>query len=111
MTWGRPKPTWAVPIAFALALSSAYLALRSDPNPFYFANVALHPLSMDAEGAGPRSPFFPSSADTDSGKIIPANFFMTSATCGKCHKDIYDQWNASMHHFSSFNNQWYRKAI
>jgi len=236
MTWGRPKPTWAVPIAFVLGLSSAYLALRSDPNPFYFANVALHPLlglalaasigptvrsrfrslaaperlaalllgfavalglvllvtgatrpyrpllwahialaaagalvllvraalgaytwlpkrswtreiaiaafaaaaltpglryhgdfvapngerivnpalpplSMDAEGAGPRSPFFPSSADTDSGKIIPANFFMTSAACGKCHKDIYDQWNASAHHFSSFNNQWYRKAI
>ena len=66
---------------------------------------------MEGEGPGPKSPFFPSSADTDSGKIIPANFFMTSATCGKCHKDIYDQWNASAHHFSSFNNQWYRKSI
>src|SRR5207344_161203 len=41
----------------------------------------------------------------------PANFFMTSATCAKCHKDIYDQWNSSAHHFSSFNNQWYRKSI
>ena len=74
-------------------------------------NPALPPLSMDGEGAGPQSPFFPSSADTNSGKIIPANFFMTSATCGKCHKDIYDQWNSSAHHFSSFNNQWYRKSI
>ena len=36
---------------------------------------------------------------------------MTSASCGKCHKDIYDQWNASAHHLSSFNNQWYRKSI
>jgi hypothetical protein len=24
---------------------------------------------------------------------------------------IYDQWNSSAHHFSSFNNQWYRKSI
>jgi tetratricopeptide (TPR) repeat protein len=45
------------------------------------------------------------------GGIIPANFFMTSAACGRCHKDIYDQWNSSAHHFSSFNNQWYRKSV
>ena len=57
------------------------------------------------------SPFFPSSANTNVGGIIPANFFMTSETCGRCHKDIYDQWNSSTHHFSSFNNQWYRKSI
>ena len=43
--------------------------------------------------------------------IIPANFFLTSAACGRCHKDIYEQWNSSAHHFSSFNNQWYRKSI
>ncbi len=36
---------------------------------------------------------------------------MTSKTCERCHKDIYDQWNSSAHHFSSFNNQWYRKSI
>jgi Tfp pilus assembly protein PilF len=75
------------------------------------ANPALPPLSMDGEGPGPASPFFPSSADTNTGKIIPANFFMTSAVCGRCHKDIYEQWNSSAHHFSSFNNQWYRKSI
>ena len=66
---------------------------------------------MDEEGARARSPFFPSSADTNVRGIIPANFFMTSETCGRCHKDIYDQWNSSAHHFSSFNNQWYRKSI
>jgi tetratricopeptide (TPR) repeat protein len=69
------------------------------------------PASMDGEGSGPQSPFFPSSARTNVGGIIPANFFMTSATCGRCHKDIYDQWNSSAHHFSSFNNQWYRKSV
>src|SRR6185503_5215910 len=69
------------------------------------------PLSMDDEGAGPDNPFFPSSAQTNVGGIIPANFFMTSKDCGRCHKDIYDQWNSSVHHFGSFNNQWYRRSI
>jgi tetratricopeptide (TPR) repeat protein len=69
------------------------------------------PGRMEEEGAGPHSPFFPSSANTNLNGIIPANFFLTSATCGRCHRDIYEQWNSSMHHFSSFNNQWYRKSI
>jgi tetratricopeptide (TPR) repeat protein len=78
---------------------------------YRIVNPELPPLSMDGEGAGPRSPFFPSSAETNVGGTIPANFFLTSQTCARCHKDIYDQWNASAHHFSSFNNQWYRKSI
>ncbi len=69
------------------------------------------PLTMEGEGQGPSGPFFPSSAETNVGGKIPANFFMTSAECGRCHKDIYDQWNSSAHHFASFNNQWYRKSI
>jgi len=69
------------------------------------------PASMEGEGSGPSGPFFPSSSRTNVGGIIPANFFMTSAACGRCHKDIYDQWNSSAHHFSSFNNQWYRKSV
>jgi Tfp pilus assembly protein PilF len=69
------------------------------------------PLSMEAEGAGPAGPFFPSSARTDTGTIIPANFFLTSESCARCHKDVYDQWQSSAHHFSSFNNQWYRRSI
>ena len=36
---------------------------------------------------------------------------MDSETCGECHKKIYDEWKASSHHFASFNNQFYRKAI
>ena len=42
---------------------------------------------------------------------MPSNFFMKSEDCARCHKDIYDQWNSSAHHFASFNNQWYRKSI
>jgi len=44
---------------------------------------------------------------------FPATFLLTSESCGRsgCHPDIYKQWNSSAHHFSSFNNQWYRKSI
>jgi tetratricopeptide (TPR) repeat protein len=74
-------------------------------------NPASPPLAMQGEGGGPKSPFFPASAQTNVGGIIPSNFFMDSETCGSCHKKIYDEWNSSAHHFASFNNQFYRKAI
>ena len=69
------------------------------------------PLSMDYEGGGRDSPFFPSASVTNTGGLIPSGFFMDSKVCGACHEDIYEQWNSSMHHFSSFNNQFYRKSI
>jgi tetratricopeptide (TPR) repeat protein len=75
------------------------------------ANPLTAPTSMQEEGAGPKSPFFPSSANTNVDGIIPANFFMDSEACGECHKDAYEQWKGSMHHFASFNNQFYRKSI
>jgi len=68
-------------------------------------------LSMAGEGAGPKSPFWPSAANTNTGGLIPSDFFMDSALCGECHKDIYQQWKSSMHHFASFNNQFYRRSI
>jgi Tfp pilus assembly protein PilF len=74
-------------------------------------NPQTAPLDMQAEGAGPKSPFFPSSSNTNVGRTIPSNFFMTSDMCANCHSEIYEQWKSSMHHFSSFNNQWYRKSI
>ena len=64
-----------------------------------------------AKAAVRRARSSPRLSNTNVNGIIPANFFMTSKTCERCHKDIYDQWNSSMHHFSSFNNQWYRKSI
>jgi tetratricopeptide (TPR) repeat protein len=78
---------------------------------FRIENPRVVPASMNEEGAGPKSPFFPSSSNTNVDGIIPANFFMTSQDCARCHRDIYDQWNSSAHHFSSFNNQWYRKSV
>jgi tetratricopeptide (TPR) repeat protein len=97
-----------------IAAIAASVAMRRDEwrrEEYTIRNPDVVPTRMEDEGAGPKSPFFPSSANTNVNGIIPANFFLTSATCGRCHTDIYDQWNSSAHHFSSFNNQWYRKSI
>src|SRR5271166_3369271 len=67
--------------------------------------------TMDQEGDGPSGKFFPSSAQTKDGGNIPGKYFMKSDACQRCHADIYQQWESSAHHFSSFNNQWYRKSI
>ena len=76
-----------------------------------FANPTRPPATMAEEGAGAGTALFPSSAQTSTGELIPSDFFLTSETCARCHRDIYDQWNGSAHHFSSFNNQWYRRSI
>ncbi|HEY6292513.1 MAG TPA: tetratricopeptide repeat protein [Terriglobia bacterium] len=82
------------------------------PNPEYrIHNPSTPPLTMNQEGAGASSLLFPSSARTSDGKPIQSAFFMNSESCRRCHQDIYDQWQSSMHHMASFNNQWYRKAI
>jgi tetratricopeptide (TPR) repeat protein len=98
-------------ILLALPFAAA-LYRRAFPNPHdRIKNPILVPASMAEEGGGPKSPFWPSSSRTNVGGIIPANFFMDSKLCGECHRDIYKQWESSMHHFASFNNQFYRKSI
>lgn len=76
-------------------------------------NPTSPPTSMYEEGGGTDGSFFPASAETPSGGLIPTDFFLTSKTCAEsgCHPDIYEQWNESAHHFASFNNQWYRKSV
>ena len=115
---GAPRRRWAVRAGVAaLAVGAAATpVLRASWDAAWRAahrieNPVRPPATMDEEGDGPESPFFPSSARTSTGGTIPADFFLTSETCGRCHRDIYEQWDASAHHFSSFNNQWYRKSI
>src|SRR6266700_1384804 len=74
-------------------------------------NPLMPPDAMDHEGDGSAGKFFPSSAQTKGDVNIPSQYFMKSDACQRCHADIYVQWNSSMHHFSSFNNQWYRKSV
>ena len=98
--------------AVVLVGLSAVVQARLFPNAGErIVNPASAPPSMEHEGGGVSSPFFPSSAVTNTGGLIPSDFFLDSQVCGDCHKDIYEQWNSSMHHFSSFNNQFYRKSI
>jgi tetratricopeptide (TPR) repeat protein len=80
-------------------------------NNYRVVNPKMPAETMDGEGDGPNGKFFPSSAQTKDGKNIPAKYFMQSQACERCHQDIYKQWYSSAHHFSSFNNQWYRKSI
>ncbi|HVO64774.1 MAG TPA: tetratricopeptide repeat protein [Terriglobales bacterium] len=95
------------------ALSAACWYLRSArwQQSAAIANPPDSPAAMDGEGDGPQGPFFPSSAQVYGGQKIPSKFFMESDSCKRCHEDIYKQWYSSVHHFSSFNNQWYRKSI
>ena len=80
-------------------------------NAYMIRNPEIAPATMNQEGDGPSGKFFPSSVQTKDGNFIPSDYFLKSQACQRCHSDIYKQWESSMHHFSSFNNQWYRKSI
>jgi tetratricopeptide (TPR) repeat protein len=95
----------------ALTLMAAVALVRQLPDPkARLENSIVVPTSMEHEGDR-QGPFWPSPARTNVGTTIPSNFFMDSKLCGECHQDIYQQWNSSVHHFASFNNQFYRKSI
>jgi tetratricopeptide (TPR) repeat protein len=111
--WPRFRTALAAALVILVGLPltvAVYGKIKPDPTD-RIVNPVSAPVSMGEEGGGPHSPFFPSSAKTNVGGIIPSNFFMDSEACGRCHKDIYEQWKGSMHHFASFNNQFYRKSI
>jgi tetratricopeptide (TPR) repeat protein len=55
--------------------------------------------------------FEPSKTRTVDGNFIPAAALMMDDYCLKCHKDIYDSWFHSAHHFSSFNNPPYLFSV
>jgi Flp pilus assembly protein TadD len=103
-----PQGRWR---AGLVVLTLAAAALRFGWPADRIRNPETAALSMAGEGAGPKSPFWPSAANTNTGGLIPSDFFMDSALCGECHQDIYQQWKSSMHHFASFNNQFYRRSI
>jgi len=104
-----------VAICFALLAAIGYGAryLRESrwQNRARIENPAMPPATMNDEGDGPEGHFFPSSAQVYGKKKIPSKFFMESDSCKRCHEDVYNHWFSSVHHFSSFNNQWYRKSI
>ncbi|HXJ39519.1 MAG TPA: multiheme c-type cytochrome, partial [Bryobacteraceae bacterium] len=111
--WVQFKKAFQVALAVLILLPLSAAGYRKAfPNAKdRIKNPLVVPTSMQEEGGGPRTPFFPSSSQTNVGGIIPSNFFMDSEACADCHKQAYDEWKGSSHHFGSFNNQFYRKAI
>ncbi len=64
--------------------------------------------------AGPQSGeqyYFPSLARTSTGNFIAAKTLQMDSYCQKCHQDAHDDWVASAHHFSSFNNPAYLASV
>jgi tetratricopeptide (TPR) repeat protein len=104
---------YAVCLLLLVGLSAAAWYMRNSrwQNHAIIQNPADAPETMNDEGDGPQGDFFPSSAQVYGKQKIPSKFFMESDSCQRCHADIYKQWSSSAHHFSSFNNQWYRKSI
>jgi len=102
----------AIMLAAAVAISViAYGTRNSWHSAYKIENPKMPPATMDEEGDGAKGPFFPSSAQVKGTDKIPPKFFMESDACERCHQDAYKQWFGSAHHFSSFNNQWYRASI
>lgn len=104
---------WSVIGLLAVAVSCGAWWVRNAgwERQFKIANPGIAPADMGEEGSGPSGPFFPSSAEVLGNVKIPEDFFLQSESCRECHADIYKEWQSSAHHFSSFNNQWYRKSI
>jgi len=123
VSWLRTRGTIVsgpgmVAVTTALLLATALIAYGAQTlrvNRWASANRIVNPKlppdNMNGEGDGPDGHFFPSSAQTKHKGYIPPNYFVESDACQRCHQDVFKQWQSSMHHFSSFNNQWYRKSI
>ena len=114
----RHRPLWKTAAAVALLGLLAIPAARTwgslGPDPRDTIENRPAPVEMAAEAmGGADGPFFPSSVHTRNGDTVPSSVYLKSESCARagCHPDVYDQWESSAHHFSSFNNQWYRKSI
>jgi tetratricopeptide (TPR) repeat protein len=114
----RRQRSWQLAaLGAALAVALPLLALwyqAANPDPSHTISNPAAPLTMADEAMGGEDgPFFPSSVRTTHGGTVPSNVYMGSESCARagCHPDVFEQWESSAHHFSSFNNQWYRKSI
>ncbi len=63
---------------------------------------------------GPESAqqyFFPSLSRTATGDFIPEQVLDNTSYCQECHEDSHKTWEASVHHFASFNNEAYLASV
>ena len=82
---------------------------------FVAATVALHgldPRSWYVDGPKEGAEYFhPSDARTSNGKFISAEVLMADEYCMKCHQDIYNDHQHSVHRFPSGNNPPYLFSV
>jgi len=117
--WRARRLGFALTALCFLVPAGSVLYRNLRPDPYRISNPAEGFTSMQAETGG-EGPFFPASAHTIAnnwfgrGKpdpLLPERFFEDSQSCQRCHAGIYKEWDSSMHHFASFNNQFYRASI
>lgn len=99
-----PRIRWKLGASWAGAVAALVMAM-----------IALHrhdPRVWNVRGPKEGERYFqPSSARTATGNFIPAAKLMGNEYCLECHKDVFNGWIHSAHHFSSFNNPFYLASI
>ena len=99
-----PRIKWAVAGRWGLAMAGAVAVM-----------VVLNlqdPRAWNQKGPVEGAQYFePSLARTATGNFIPAHALQADEYCLQCHKDTYDNWFHSAHHFSSFNNPAYLFSV
>ena len=82
-----------------------------------FAGVMLLVRAQDPRRWNVKGPasgahyYAPSLARTTTGNFVPARVLMMDAYCRECHRDTYNTWAHSAHHFSSFSNPAYLFSV
>lgn len=99
-----PRIKWRIGLAWGTTVAVIVLAM-----------VSLHtqdPRKWNVKGPASGEQYFqPSLTRTATGNFIPAKTLMMDEYCMECHKENYDGWFHSAHHFSSFNNEPYLFSI
>lgn len=100
-------------IAGTVPLTSILIesAMRDDSD--LIRNVGILPSSLEeAAYQGDDGPFYPSPAETKSGKRLETAFLHESAACGRqgCHVDVLQQFTTSRHYRSALDIPGYQKS-
>src|SRR5947207_4999523 len=98
-----PRIQWQVGLRWAAAVGVIVLGM-------VFLH-SKHPKKNQMGSVEGKKYFEPSLARTATGNFIPARTMMMDDYCLNCHRDAYQGWFHSAHHFSSFNNQPYLFSV
>ena len=99
-----PRIKWKAGLAYVGAVAATVLVMAS-----------LHtqdPREWHVEGPKEGEKYFePSLARTATGNFISEDALMMDDYCRKCHPDVHQRWEQSVHRFSSFNNPAYLPSV